>query len=79
MRDGAPTHFCAPVRDWLDIVYPGRRIGRPVLWPPSSPDLTPLNFSYRVISRNWCDVVTAQMDLFARLYSACTSVDPAVL
>ncbi|GFY05153.1 DUF4817 domain-containing protein [Trichonephila clavipes] len=22
-HDGAPAYFCAPVRDWLDIAYPG--------------------------------------------------------
>ncbi|GFW19715.1 uncharacterized protein TNCV_1606051 [Trichonephila clavipes] len=34
------------VRNWLDIAYPGRWIGRqgPVLWSPRLPDLTPLNF-----------------------------------
>ncbi|KFM68287.1 hypothetical protein X975_24767, partial [Stegodyphus mimosarum] len=42
-HDGAPAHFCAPVRGWLDMKYPGRWIGRgsPVLWPPRLPDLTP--------------------------------------
>ncbi|GBM52204.1 hypothetical protein AVEN_170990-1 [Araneus ventricosus] len=45
-HDGAPAHFCAPVRDWLGMEYPGRWIGRggPVLWLPRSPDLTPLDF-----------------------------------
>ncbi|GFX38244.1 uncharacterized protein TNCV_3838401 [Trichonephila clavipes] len=45
-HEGAPAHFCGPVRDWLDIAFPGRWIGRqgPVLWPPRSPDLTPLDF-----------------------------------
>ncbi|GFT24434.1 uncharacterized protein TNCV_3252621 [Trichonephila clavipes] len=43
-RDGAPAHFCASVRDWLDIAYSGRWIGRPVLWSPHSPDLTLLDF-----------------------------------
>ncbi|GBM52120.1 hypothetical protein AVEN_29805-1 [Araneus ventricosus] len=27
-HDGAPAHFCAPVRGWLDMEYPGRWIGR---------------------------------------------------
>ncbi|GFX02705.1 uncharacterized protein TNCV_2011491 [Trichonephila clavipes] len=26
-HDGAPAHFCAPVRDWLDIACLGRWIG----------------------------------------------------
>ncbi|GFY06610.1 DUF4817 domain-containing protein [Trichonephila clavipes] len=35
--DGDPTHFWAPVRDWLDIAYPGSWIGRqgPILGPPT--------------------------------------------
>ncbi|GFS93087.1 uncharacterized protein TNCV_532851 [Trichonephila clavipes] len=55
-HDGTLAHFCAPVRYWRDIAYPGRWIGRqgPVLCPPHSPDLTPLDFSYGTISRNWC-------------------------
>ncbi|GFS76162.1 uncharacterized protein TNCV_4667331 [Trichonephila clavipes] len=46
MRDGAPAHFCVPVRNWPDIAYPCRWIGRQgsVLWPPRSPELTPLDF-----------------------------------
>jgi hypothetical protein len=34
------------VRRWLDRQFPGNWIGRrgPVEWPPSSPDLTPLDF-----------------------------------
>ncbi|GFV06781.1 DUF4817 domain-containing protein [Trichonephila clavipes] len=55
-RDGAPAHFCAHVRDWLDVACPGRWIGRQgsVLWPPRLPDLTPLDFFQGAISRNWC-------------------------
>ncbi|GFX20045.1 uncharacterized protein TNCV_1436051 [Trichonephila clavipes] len=79
-HDGAPAHFCAPVRDWLDIAYPSRWNGRTILWSPRSPDLTSLDFFQwdhfkELVYR---DVVTTQMDLVARLYSACTSVDPAV-
>lgn len=46
--DGAPAHFAAPVRAWLDEEFPNRWIGRngPVLWPPRSPDLTPLDFFF---------------------------------
>lgn len=44
-QDGAPPHFRRIVTDWLDNNMPnwiGR--GGPVLWPPRSPDLTPLDF-----------------------------------
>ncbi|GFY30729.1 uncharacterized protein TNCV_3118891 [Trichonephila clavipes] len=83
MRDGTPAHFCALVRDWPDIAYSGRWIERqgPVLWPPRSPDLTPLVFFLwgHLKELVYRDVVTTQMNLVARLHAACTSVDPAVL
>ncbi|GFW18705.1 hypothetical protein TNCV_1369591 [Trichonephila clavipes] len=56
-NDGVPEHFCAPIRDWMDIAYCDHWIERedPVLPPPGSPDHTPLDFfSYGVISRHWC-------------------------
>jgi hypothetical protein len=45
-QDGAPPHFGADVRNWLNNKFPGRWIGRrgPVEWPARSPDLTPLDF-----------------------------------
>lgn len=45
-QDGAPAHFLRMVRDYLDLVFPNRWIGRggPILWPPRSPDLTPLDY-----------------------------------
>ncbi|GBL89022.1 hypothetical protein AVEN_255173-1 [Araneus ventricosus] len=82
-HDGAPTHFCAPVRGWLDMQYPGRWIERGglVLWPPRSPDLAPLDFFLwgHLKELVYRDVVTTQMDLVARLHAACTSVDPSML
>ena len=46
MQDGAPAHYAAVVREWLDEHFPGRWIGRrgPHAWPPRSPDLTPCDF-----------------------------------
>lgn len=45
-QDGAPPHFAARVRQYLDETFPGRWIGRrgAIEWPPRSPDLTPLDF-----------------------------------
>jgi transposase len=45
-QDGAPAHYARPVKDFLDMQFPGRWIGRggPIDWPPYSPDLTPLDF-----------------------------------
>lgn len=45
-QDGAPPHYGANVRDWLNKRLPGRWIGRrgPIEWAARSPDLTPLDF-----------------------------------
>lgn len=45
-QDGAPPHFVAPVRQFLDDNFTGRWIGRrgPIEWPARSPDLSPLDF-----------------------------------
>lgn len=44
--DGCPAHYGRRVRNWLRENFPERWIGRggPALWPPRSPDLTPLDF-----------------------------------
>jgi hypothetical protein len=46
MHDGAPPHFSITVREFLDNMYPDRSIGRGghSAWPPSSPDLNPVDF-----------------------------------
>jgi hypothetical protein len=46
MHDGTPAHFSLVAREHLDETYRIRWIGRdgPILWPPRSPDLNPLNF-----------------------------------
>jgi hypothetical protein len=46
MHDGAQAHFSHAVRDALNNTYYDQCIGRRGLtaWPPSSPDLNPLNF-----------------------------------
>lgn len=48
MHDGAPPHFHRVVRQHLTNVFGPRWIGRggPVLWPPRSPDLNPLDFYF---------------------------------
>lgn len=46
MQDGAPPHYAAIVKRYLEEQLPQRWIGRggPVSWPPRSPDLTPMDF-----------------------------------
>lgn len=45
-NDGCPAHHRITVREFLNVNYPNKWIGRngPILWPPRSPDLTPLDF-----------------------------------
>lgn len=45
-QDGAPPHYSINVRQYLDLRFPDRWIGRrgSIEWPARSPDLTPLDF-----------------------------------
>ncbi|GFW99733.1 uncharacterized protein TNCV_3419631 [Trichonephila clavipes] len=45
-QDGAPSHYGRCVRDHLDRTFPNRwiRCDGPFAWPPTSPDLSPLDF-----------------------------------
>lgn len=45
-HDGAPAHTTLLVREMLNRRFPNKWIGRggPVLWPPRSPDLNPIDF-----------------------------------
>lgn len=45
-QDGAPPHWGKIVREFLNLEFPNRWIGRdgPIQWPPRSPDITPLDF-----------------------------------
>lgn len=47
-NDGCPAHYARIVRNYLNDEYNERWIGRlgPILWPPRSPDLNPLDFFY---------------------------------
>lgn len=47
-NDGCPAHYAVQVRNYQNESYPNRWIGRlgPILWPPRSPDLNPLDFFY---------------------------------
>ncbi|GBN57358.1 hypothetical protein AVEN_151177-1 [Araneus ventricosus] len=55
-HDGAPAHFCAPVRGWLDMEYPGRWIGQGSgsMAAKFARSYTVRFFSYETVSRNWC-------------------------
>lgn len=46
MQDGAPPHFAAAVRNYLNEEFPNAWIGRngPIPWPARSPDLNPCDY-----------------------------------
>lgn len=46
MQDGAPPHFAAAVRHFLNEQYGQNWIGRagPIPWPARSPDMNPLDY-----------------------------------
>ena len=54
-QDGAPPHFALDVRGYLDEVFPQGWIGRagPIEWPPRSPDLTPMDFFFWGVVKNF--------------------------
>lgn len=70
-HDGAPAHFSAQVRQYLDRQFGHHWIGRggPVLWPPRSPDLTPLDFFLwgHIKSLVYETPVETEQDLIARI------------
>ncbi|CAF4946657.1 unnamed protein product [Pieris macdunnoughi] len=47
-NDGCPAHYGTNVRAYLNATYPNKWIGRlgPILWPPRSSDLNPLDLFY---------------------------------
>jgi len=48
LHDGAPPHYTRRVREFLNVFFPNRWLGRggPIPWPPRSPDLTPLDYYF---------------------------------
>lgn len=77
-HDGAPAHFSAEVREFLNNTFPNRWIGRGghVAWPPRSPDLTPLDFFLwgHVKTLVYATPVETVEELTARILAACEEV-----
>lgn len=82
-QDGAPPHFARPVREYLDVVFPGRWIGRrgPIEWPPRSPDLNPLDFFLwgYLKSKVFKNKPANVEDLKARIRNECRLISPQVI
>lgn len=81
--DGAPVHFTRGVRALLDEEYGRNWIGRghPQMWPPRSPELTPLDFfvwrthvKIRILNRHLFNryqavAATITLDMFGRVHT----------
>ena len=74
-QDGAPAHTASVVREILNQRFTGRWIGLhgPVVFPPRSPDLTPLDFFLWGTIRNkvYLTPPTTQEDMQERIVAAC--------
>lgn len=82
-QDGAPPHYAAPVRDFLNQHFPQHWIGRRgfIEWPPRSPDLTPLDFFLwgHLKSVIYKTKPTSLQDLRHRIVVACGEITPQML
>lgn len=79
-HDGAPPHFAANVREFLNDSYGNRWIGRggPTAWPPRSPDLTPPDFFLwgYIKSKVYIEEPTTAQDMEERIRT-CIRLIPA--
>lgn len=82
-HDGCPAHFSHQVTQYLNHNYPLRWIGRggPILWPPRSPDLTPLDFFLwgHLKSVVYKSKVHSLEELRQRIVDECAKITPAML
>lgn len=81
--DGAPAHYCLPVRQWLNINYPGKWLGRggPGRWPARSPDLTPMDFFLwgHVKDRVYKNKPTTVQDMKDRITACFREITPEMM
>lgn len=82
-HDGAPPHYFAPVRQYLNNWLPDRWIGRggPLAWPPRSPDLSPGDFFLWGYVKHlvYRDKPTTLEDMKHRIRRAFESIHPRQL
>ena len=82
-QDGASAHSATTVRNYLDVQFPNRWIGRlgSRNWAPRSPDLTPLNFFVwgHIKSKIYTTSVSDIAELKARIIEAAGSIAPEML
>lgn len=79
-QDGAPPHYAAPVRAFLNEHFPGQWLGRrgPIEWPARSPDLNPLDFFLWGHLKNVCFATAPKTveELFQRIENECKRISP---
>ncbi|KFM73162.1 hypothetical protein X975_05258, partial [Stegodyphus mimosarum] len=82
-QDGAPPHWGTIVRSSLNDHFTRRWIGRgrPIPWPPRSPDITPFDFFlWGFVKDNvYRRRVSNMDDLKARMTTAIASLDAGML
>lgn len=82
-HDGAPTHYPATVREYLNGQFPNRWFGRngPSRWPPRSPDLTPLDFFLwgHFKAEVYATEPADEMETMARIMATQTTITPEML
>ena len=73
-HDGAPAHYYAGARHFLDAQFTNRWIGRngPVAWPARSPDMNPLDFFFwgAMKDRVYATPVVSELELIGRIVAA---------
>lgn len=83
LHDGAPPHYAAQVRQFLDVVYQHKWIGRggPIIWPPRSPDLTSCDFFLWgfIKSKVYRTTPTTVEDMRHRIMTAFREITPEML
>lgn len=74
-QDGCPAHFSLVARNTINQLFPNRWIGRgsTVVWPPRSPDCTPLDFFLwgRIKDIVYTEKPTTRDDMKLRIRNAC--------
>jgi len=80
-QDGAPPHYAATVRQYLDETFLGQWIERrgAIEWPPRSLDLTPLDFLWgHLKTQIYASQPTSFDNLKQRIIDECRQITPEV-
>lgn len=78
MHDGAPPHFSRTARQWLNINFPNKWIGRgadaPIHWPARSPDMNPVDFNIwgYLKAKVYEDEINTVEELRGKIINECT-------